>query len=90
MRYSLAIHVKNCEFSDKFLDQLAIFLKYARSLRFTERPDYEWLKDLLKDLFNEHNFKTALALDWILSQKKKDEAEKKKKREIQKALEIQR
>ena len=40
-------------------------LGYARSLKFDEVPDYDWLKGLFTRLFNLHNYKTSIALEWV-------------------------
>lgn len=47
------------------IDEFSILLRYSRSLKFTERPDYDWLKNLFKELFNNSNFSINTAFDWI-------------------------
>ena len=52
------------EFSG-FPYEFSLILRYSRSLKFQERPDYTWLKDIFKNLFNQLNFKIRTAFDWI-------------------------
>lgn len=48
---------------------LATYLTYVRNLRFDEKPDYAYLRTLLKDLFTKSGFELDYIYDWNLIQK---------------------
>jgi hypothetical protein len=47
-----------------FPEEFQIFLNYCRSLKFEEKPDYVWLKRLLKNLFHKLYSSWNLVFDW--------------------------
>jgi len=52
------------------------YLTYCRNLRFDERPDYDYLKNLFKDLFQKSGFEFDYIYDWVLiSQEEKEKQE---------------
>mmetsp|Transcript_43763 Transcript_43763/g.50617 ORF Transcript_43763/g.50617 Transcript_43763/m.50617 type:complete len:375 (+) Transcript_43763:25-1149(+) len=55
--------------------EFVTFLTYARNLRFEDKPDYTYLKTLLKDLFIKSGFELDWQYDWniIAQEKKKNE-----------------
>lgn len=54
------------------------FLTYSRNLRFEDKPDYTYVKTLLKDLFVKSGFELDWQYDWnILAQEKKKNEENK-------------
>jgi len=54
--------------------EFVTYLNYCRSLRFEDRPDYAYLRRLLKDLFFRENFQFDFVFDWtILNYKKESE-----------------
>jgi len=54
--------------------EFVTYLNYCRSLRFEDRPDYAYLRRLLKDLFFRENFQFDFVFDWtILNYNKKEE-----------------
>jgi len=56
------------------------FLKYARSLRFFDKPDYSYLRKMFRDLFIREGFEFDCVYDWcVISDEKKDPPEKKGK-----------
>ena len=58
-----------------FPTEFVTFLTYSRNLRFEDKPDYSYLKTLLKDLFIKSGFELDWQYDWsILAQKKSDES----------------
>jgi len=68
-------------------EEFAIFLKYSKTLKFEERPDYMWIQRIFKDLAIKLNFQKDLIFDWavisINSEKKlKEEEEMMKKKKI--------
>ncbi|CAD8124963.1 unnamed protein product [Paramecium sonneborni] len=52
-----------------FPQELATYLTYVRNLRFDEKPDYSYLRTLLKDLFTKSGFEMDYIYDWNLIQK---------------------
>ena len=47
-------------------DEFTIYLNYCRSLSFEEKPDYKFLRDLFKNLFEENNFHKDYEYDWTI------------------------
>ena len=43
-----------------------VVLKYARELKFEEEPNYSFIRDKLRKLFDSSNFKYDLKFDWML------------------------
>jgi len=57
-----------------FPGEFVTFLTYCRNLKFEDKPDYTYLKTLLKDLFVKSGYEMDYQYDWnILAKKKKDE-----------------
>jgi len=57
-----------------FPSEFATFLSYCRNLKFEEKPDYNYLRSLLKDLFVKSGYEMDYQYDWnILAKKKKEE-----------------
>jgi len=54
------------------------YLTYCRNLRFEDKPDYVYLRNLLKDLFIKSGFELDYQFDWnIMAQEKKKSEEMK-------------
>jgi len=49
-----------------FPPEFATFLNYARSLRFDDKPDYQYLRKLLRDLFMREGYKYDAIFDWTI------------------------
>merc|ERR1712137_1301182 len=49
-----------------FPDEFELYLNYCRSLRFEDRPDYTYLKRLLKDLFFREGYQYDFVFDWTI------------------------
>jgi len=49
-----------------FPPEFATFLNYARSLRFDDKPDYQYLRKLLRDLFMKEGYKYDAIFDWTI------------------------
>lgn len=47
-------------------NEFAIFLSYSRSLRFEDRPDYIYLRRLMKDFFIRSNYRYDYVFDWTV------------------------
>lgn len=46
--------------------EFALFMNYCRALKFTQSPDYDYLKKLFKDSFFRMGYKWDYIYDWIL------------------------
>ncbi len=44
--------------------EFAHYLNYVRSLRFEDKPDYQYLRKLFRDLFLRENFQMDYVFDW--------------------------
>jgi serine/threonine protein kinase len=53
-----------------FPNQFEDYLKYCKELRFDEEPDYKYLRNHFKELFNSLNFKFDHNYDWTLKTSK--------------------
>eukprot|EP00026_Physarum_polycephalum_P005316 Phypoly_transcript_05348.p1 GENE.Phypoly_transcript_05348~~Phypoly_transcript_05348.p1 ORF type:complete len:493 (+),score=73.41 Phypoly_transcript_05348:124-1602(+) len=49
-----------------FAGEFATFLNYSRSLRFDDKPDYAYLRKLLRDLFIREGYKYDAIFDWTI------------------------
>jgi len=49
-----------------FPSEFATFLNYSRSLRFDDKPDYQYLRKLLRDLFIKEGYKYDAVFDWTI------------------------
>ncbi|XP_035208722.1 casein kinase I-like [Stegodyphus dumicola] len=47
-----------------FPSEFATYLNYCRSLRFEEKPDYSYLRQLLRNLFHRQGFTYDYVFDW--------------------------
>lgn len=47
-------------------EEFTQFLSYCRNLKFEEKPDYGYLRKLLKDLMYKNHFETDYQYDWII------------------------
>jgi len=57
-----------------FPNEFVTYLSYCRNLKFDDKPDYNYLKNLFKDLFTKSGFENDYQYDWnVLARKKKDE-----------------
>mmetsp|Transcript_9534 Transcript_9534/g.18513 ORF Transcript_9534/g.18513 Transcript_9534/m.18513 type:complete len:337 (+) Transcript_9534:967-1977(+) len=44
--------------------EFELFLQYCRTLRFTDAPDYEYIKRLIRDAMSRNSFMTDYVYDW--------------------------
>jgi casein kinase 1 len=51
---------------EHFPDEFATYLHYCKSLRFEERPDYGYLRGVLKDLFFREGYRYDFVFDWMI------------------------
>lgn len=52
-----------------FPDEFFAYLIYCHKLSFTEKPDYDFIRKLFKDLFIKRGYENDNLYDWILYQK---------------------
>jgi len=58
--------------------EFVTYLTYCRNLRFEDKPDYVYLRNLLKDLFIKSGYELDYQFDWnIIAQEKKKNDETK-------------
>jgi casein kinase 1 len=49
-----------------FAPEISTYMNYCKNLRFEERPDYSYLKRMLKDLFFRENYQYDYIFDWTI------------------------
>jgi hypothetical protein len=45
--------------------EFSLFLNYTKSIRFEDKPDYNYILKLFENLFNKENFTEDDDFDWI-------------------------
>jgi hypothetical protein len=53
------------------------YLMYVRNLKFEEKPDYNFLRNMFKDLFQKSGYKYDYQYDWVILGEKKEKLERK-------------
>jgi casein kinase 1 len=48
-----------------FPTEFATYINYCRALRFEDKPDYNYLRRLFKELFHREGFDSEKAFDWV-------------------------
>lgn len=51
-------------FSSEFAAEFATYLNFCRSLRFDDKPDYSYLRQLFRNLFHRQGFSYDYVFDW--------------------------
>ena len=49
-----------------FPNEFASYIRYCRNLRFKDKPDYDYLRNLLRNLFHRLGFTYDYVFDWNL------------------------
>ena len=62
---SLVNYIKN-------IDEIADMLKYIKGLKFEEKPNYRYLKELISNLMTSENIDYDYMYDWILPELQKE------------------
>lgn len=62
MAYQVGYHI----FRLMQIDEFILYLNYCRGLKFEEKPDYNYLRKLFKELFVKEAFEFDYVYDWIL------------------------
>ncbi len=47
-------------------EEFATYLNYCRNLKFEEKPDYNYLRKLFKDLMNRNGYDCDYVYDWVI------------------------
>jgi casein kinase 1 len=63
-----------------FPNEFVTYLNYCRSLRFEDRPDYAYLRRLLKDLFFREGYQYDFVFDWTILNYNNSKEEQKSER----------
>ncbi|KAJ1922317.1 serine/threonine protein kinase [Mycoemilia scoparia] len=58
-----------------FPAEFAVYLNYTRSLRFDDKPDYDYLRGVFRSLFLRNDFKYDYVFDWTKLSEKKEMAQ---------------
>ena len=56
---------------DNVPEEFVMFMDYCRDLKFEEKPDYNYLRKLFKDLFNRNGYEYDFIYDWITLDRQK-------------------
>ena len=68
--------------------ELAKFIQYARDMKFEDKPDYNYLRGLLRKAAESNGLKFDTSkFDWIVNEEKEKEKEKEKLNEIKQSIE---
>jgi len=51
------------------LGEFATYLRHVRSLKFTDKPDYVYLRNLFHDVLCKHSWECDWEFDWVAQQK---------------------
>ena len=51
-----------------FPEETQTFIQYAKELRFEDRPDYSYLKKLIKQMADRDNIQFDFEFDWTIKQ----------------------
>lgn len=62
-------------------NEFALFMKYARNLRFQDEPDYSYLRKLFRILFRNQNYQYDHIYDWTLLQQQQNDCDRERERE---------
>ena len=64
-----------------FPEETQTFISYARELRFEDKPDYSYLKKLIRQMAERENIQFDYDFDWV-QKKNEEKAKEEKKNEI--------
>lgn len=60
-----------------FPEEFASFINYTRDLKFDDRPDYGYLRRLLKGIADKDSFQLDNIFDWVVKKKSQEEEDNK-------------
>lgn len=55
--------------SELCVGEIASYMRYVRSLEFTQKPDYNYLRTLFHDVLRKNGWDCDWEFDWIVQQK---------------------
>lgn len=64
-------------------NEFALALRYVRELSFSQKPNYQYLRDLFKDLFKRNGYIQDYEYDWILAARQRIKQARAAEREAQ-------
>jgi hypothetical protein len=64
-----------------FPDEFSSFINYTRELKFDDRPDYGYLRRLLKVIADREKVEFDFVFDWVIKRKQIEEEEAKDNKE---------
>ena len=65
------------EICKNFPEEFIVYFQYCRGLQFEEKPDYNYVRSLLKTIFEKNAYEYDFKFDWNLIKKPEDEEETK-------------
>ena len=76
---------------DKLPNEFIEFVKYIKNLAFDDKPDYQYLKNILGNIYDSFNYNYDIIYDFTeyLTEKEKEELEKDKDKESKKQFDIE-
>ena len=63
-------------------EEIQIFIHYTRDLRFDDRPDYGFLKKLLKTIVDREKFEIDYMFDWVLRKQENEKMKEEQKEDF--------
>ena len=65
----IAVHIVELQKNKRvnvifFSAEFSTYINYCRSLRFEEKPDYAYLRQLIRNLFHRQGFSYDYVFDW--------------------------
>jgi len=69
--YILHLALKSVTSCELFvlLGEFATYLRHVRNLKFTDKPDYSYLRNLFYDVLRKHSWECDWEFDWVVQQK---------------------
>ena len=74
----------NCKLDDicqGIPKEIGLIIQYARDLKFDEKPDYNLIQRLIKNIADKNGFQFDFEFDWTVDEEKKKEKQKEKENE---------
>ena len=62
--YEIKKNIKLEKLCEKCPKEFLIYMRYCKKLRYSEKPDYFYLKQLFRNLFNRRKYKFDYNYDW--------------------------
>ena len=64
------------ELCKNYSEEFVIYFQYCRGLQFEEKPDYNYIRALFKNIFEKYNYIHDFKYDWTLIKKANENEEK--------------